>query len=269
MAEPTLNQPAFLRQLVSSVPCPVQIISVHSGLMKPAARGNIISCQGWKPGAWSHTGATLEPQCHSDVAICCHVLSSHGGITAEVKPFRWCPKMAEGWRALEWMAESWRAPARVRCPRHGYDSARGVELHFFRYSGCRATIRTSLCLTTMVTKRTCPARMAILWLVCIEMYRVLWSDDSPLLRFPTFLSLFVTEEAVRLIGCSLQKDWYFSRLQGHNMSQSFFPGSFWKTRFQSPRFNVGFNAQPRSRPNPECFEASVAASFSGLLQSNY
>ena len=38
----------------------------------------------------------------------------HAGITAvEVKPFRWCPKMAEGWRALEWMAESRRAPG---CP---------------------------------------------------------------------------------------------------------------------------------------------------------
>lgn len=51
--------------------------------------------------------------------------------------------------------EAWvqREPGEIR---------RACQAHLFRYSGCRATIRTSLCLTTMVTKRTCPARMAVL-----------------------------------------------------------------------------------------------------------
>ena len=92
MAEPTLNQPAFFRQLVSSVLSTDNLSALRSYETSRAGQYHLLprlKVRGLEPhwshtGAtlephWSHTGATLEPHwSHSViamlkyVAICCH-----------------------------------------------------------------------------------------------------------------------------------------------------------------------------------------------------
>ena len=169
MAEPTLNQPAFFRQLVSSVLSTDNLSALRSYETSRAGQYHLLprlKVRGLEPH-WSHTGATLEPQCHSDVEICCHMLPSHGMLAsrqlrlnhfADVR--RWL-RDEERWN--EWQNLDVRLGAREAwVQREPGEIRRACQAHLFRYSGCKATIRTSLCLTTMVTKRTCPARMAVL-----------------------------------------------------------------------------------------------------------
>ena len=63
---------------------------------------------------------------------------------------------------------------------------------------------------------------------------------------------------------SSRKDWYFSRLQSHTLSETWI--LLGKHHFEGASSASMPNPDP-FHLNPDCFEAIVVASFSGLLQA--